>query len=459
MSDDVASGGRISATAAAIAAMAALSGLLIGYNTAVIAPALPFLSRHFHLSPGQEGVVVAAILVGGFAGSLLAGGASRRWGGRLVLMGCAVLFGLGACGAALAGSAPMLTLWRLVLGLAVGAASAIAPLYVGETAPSRWRGALVSAIQLAITLGILLAYLAGTALTRSANWPAMLAAGGAPAILMLAGLACLPESPRWLFHTGRPEAALQAWQRIGAGDTWPPRTGDDAATAPVGDWRALFTPRLRPVLLLATGLFAFANLSGIDAVLYYAPTIFAAVGFTGALGPILATSGIGAINVLATIVAMGLIDRLGRRRLLLLGLVPMTASLLALALALGLAGEGTARAAIALLCLGVFVTGFAISLGPLPYVLMAEVFPQSVRGQGMGLAAAAAWGANIAVSASFPPLLVHLGVGWTFALYGLISAAAILFVLAMVPETRGRSLERIEANLARGCRVRDLGAM
>lgn len=454
---------RITATAGAIAAVAALSGLLIGYNTAVIAPALPFIARHFGLGPGMEGAVVAAVLVGGFAGSIVAGGAAKRWGQRPVLMGCAVLFAAGALGSALANSALLLMFWRLVLGLAVGASSAVAPLYVGETAPSRWRGALVSGIQLAITLGILLSYLAGTAWTPSGNWRAMLAAGALPGLLMLAGIVLLPESPRWLLHNGREAQAARAWRRIGGDGAWPPprdaAAGDGSEDASGGSWRALFSARLRPVLLLATGLFAFANLSGIDAILYYAPTIFAEVGFGGTLGPILATSGIGVINVLATIVAMWLIDRLGRRRLLILGLVPMTASLLALAAALGVAGGSGFADIIALVCLGVFVTGFAVSLGPLPYVLMAEIFPQAVRGPGMGLASAAAWGANVAVSATFPPLLAWLGVGGTFGLYGLISAGAIVFVVMMVPETRGRTLELIEANLARGCRVRDLGTM
>lgn len=451
-------GERISGTAWGIAAVASLSGLLIGYNTAVIAPALPFISDHFGLLTGAEGAVVATVLIGGFAGSFIAGSATRRWGQKPVLIAAALLFAVGAVGSAAAESVLLLSLWRLALGLAVGASSAVAPLYIGETAPSRWRGALVSGIQLAITVGILLSYLVGLLWTPSGNWRAMLAAGALPALPMLVGLALLPESPRWLLFKGRAEEAVHAWERIGGGGVWPPENGAPPAEPHGQGWRTLFGPRLRPVLLLATGLFAFANLSGIDAILYYAPTIFAKVGFSGTFGPILATSFIGVINVLATLVAMGLIDRLGRRPLLILGLVPMTVSLLVLAVMLGLAGTSTLAGAIALICLGVFITGFAISLGPLPYVLMSEIFPQSVREAGTGFAAAAAWGANILVSASFPPLLAWLGVGGTFALYGLISAGAILFVVMMVPETRGCSLELIETNLARGCRVRYLGS-
>jgi MFS family permease len=211
------------------------------------------------------------------------------------------------------------------------------------------------------------------------------------------------------------------------------------------------------VLILAAGLFAFANLSGIDAILYYAPVIFAEVGIGGTLGPILATTGIGTVNVLATIVAMGLIDRLGRRPLLIGGLVPMAGSLIVLALALLLGQAAHWADMVAVCCLGVFVMAFAVSLGPLPYVLMSEIFPLALRGPGMGIASATAWGVNVVVSLTFPILVEWFGIAWVFGFYGLVSVAALVFVLALVPETRGRTLELIEMNLARGRRVRDLG--
>jgi len=445
----------ITPAAWAIAATAALSGLLIGYDTAVIAPALGFLTARFGLSDAMQGMVVSSVLLGGLVGSILAGAAARRWGRRPVLIATAALFLLAAPGAASAWRLDLLLGWRLVLGLAVGAATTVAPLHVGETAPARWRGGLVSGIQLAITIGILLSYLAGTAWAPSANWQAMFLAAAVPAGLMLLGVLLVPESPRWLWQHGRTEEAAAAWRRVAGAAPMPVVEAADPAQA--GEWRGLFGPRIRRAVVLALALFAFANLSGIDAILYYAPVIFERVGFGGASGPLLATAGIGGVNVAATLWATWLIDRVGRRPLLLGGMVPMTASLLVLAAALALDPAASWAQQVAIVCLGVFVVGFAVSLGPLPYVVMAEIFPLSVRASGMGLASATAWAVNVVVSATFLPLVSALGLSGAFGLYGAISAGAVLFVLLMVPETNGRPLELIEANLARGCRMRDLG--
>ncbi len=446
---------RWSSRASLIVAIAASSGLLIGYNTAVIAPVLEPITRTFALTATLQGVVVAAVLAGGLIGSLIAGGQIRRVGEKPVLIATAALFVIGPIGSALSNSMPALLIWRLVVGLGVGGATMVVPLYVSETAPVRLRGALVSSIQLTITIGILLSYVAGTTWTTAGWWQAMLAVGMLPAAVMMVGCLAVPESPRWLLLHGRRAEAARAHQWLGLDrEAALPTLTDTAAT---GNWRDLFRPRNRMVLMLAAGLFAFANLSGIDAILYYAPTIFAEVGFHGALGPILATTGIGCVNVVATIVAMGLIDRLGRRPLLIGGLVPMVLSLLVLAVAL-LVGRGSDLADVtAAVCLGIFVMAFAVSLGPLPYVLMSELFPLALRGPGMGIASATAWGVNVLVSLTFPLLVQTLGIAWTFGCYGLISIAALAFVVALVPETRGRTLELIETNLGRGRRARDLG--
>ncbi|MGE0415745.1 MAG: sugar porter family MFS transporter [Acetobacteraceae bacterium] len=438
-----------------IATLATMAGLLIGYNTAVIAPALGFIAEGFHLGAVMQGVVVSAVLLGGLTGSLLAGGLIRRLGEKPVMLVTALLFILGPLASAWSDTVGSLLLWRFVDGLGVGAATMVVPLYVSETAPPAWRGALVSIIQFAITVGILLSYLTGMAWTAAGDWQAMLAVGAVPAVVMLVGLMFVPESPRWLLLHGRRQEAEAAQVRLAGGVVQVlPDLVDDGTG---GDWRALFRGRNLPVMILTSGLFAFANLSGIDAILYYAPTIFASVGFGGTLGPILATVGVGTVNVLATVVAMGLIDRVGRRPLLIGGLVPMALSLIILALALT-AGQGAEWSnLLAVICLCVFVMAFAVSMGPLPYVLMSELFPLSLRGPGMGIASAAAWGVNVVVSLTFPVLVEALGVALVFGLYGLISFAALLFVIALVPETRGRTLELIETNLAMGRHVRDLG--
>lgn len=438
-----------------IACIAVLSGLLVGYNTAVIAPVLDFVTTGFALGPVMQGVVVSSVLLGGFAGSLLAGGAIRRFGERPMLFATAALFVVGPIGSAMAQSVEALLLWRTVAGLGVGAATAVAPLYVGETAPARSRGALVSFIQLAITVGILASYLAGTLWTPTGDWRLMLGVGAIPGVLMLLAVAAVPESPRWYLLNGRVTEAQSAHLRLtgGQGEELPARIDEEADA----DWRDLFGDRNLMVLVVAAGLFVFANLSGIDAILYYAPAIFAQVGIGGTLGPILATAGIGAVNVLATVVAMVMIDRLGRRPLLIGGLVPMALSLLALTFVLPYSQGGEWAGVVALVCLGLFVTAFAVSLGPLPYVLASELFPLSLRGPGIGIASAMAWATNVLVSLTFPVMLDGLGVAIVFGLYGLVSFAALVFVFLLVPETRGRSLELIEANLARGRSVRDLG--
>lgn len=438
-----------------IGLVAAMSGLLIGYNTAVIAPALEFVTQDFALNPFMQGVAVSSVLFGGFVGALLAGGVVHRTGERPALFATAILFAVGGIGAALSESFLPWLLWRTVTGLGVGAATMVAPLYVSETVPPRVRGALVSIIQLTITLGILASYLAGALWTPERAWQPMLLLGAAPVLLLLLVVFAVPESPRWYLLHGRRAEAERAYWRLSGGkaDPLPAQVADGAA----GNWRDLFGGRNFIVLILATGLFAFANLSGIDAILYYAPVIFAEVGFGGTYGPILATVGIGVVNVVATLIAMGLIDRLGRRPLLIGGLVPMAASLIVLAVVLS-NGQGAAWANIvAVSCLGLFVLAFGVSLGPLPYVLMSELFPSTLRGTGMGIASATAWGVNVLVSLTFPVLVEGFGLALVLGFYGVISVAALLFVLALVPETRGRSLELIEANLASGRPVRDLG--
>jgi sugar porter (SP) family MFS transporter len=350
--------------------------------------------------------------------------------------------------------------WRFGLGLAVGAATMVAPLYVAETAPTRWRGALVSAIQLAITIGILVSYLVGYFHTGTGNWRMMLGLAAAPAVLLVAGLLYLPESPRWLVLAGREADARTAWNKL-SGEPWDEDEIDvirRAGAAAHPRFRDLFAPRLRPVLIVATGLFLFTNLSGIDAILYYAPVIFREVGIGGDAGPILATAGIGAINVAATVLAMWLVDRAGRRPLLLWGLAGMTISLVILSVSLSvksLAGVGVAAVA----CLGCFVVAFAVSLGPLPYVLMSELFPAAVRPLGMALAAATAWGTNAVVSLSFLPLLGAVGVAGAFFVFAGVCALAYVFVYRLAPETKGRSLEQIERNLLAGRKTSELGVL
>ena len=441
--------------AALLAAIAAISGFLIGYDTAVIAGALEFIAKDFAVGDVAQGAIVTAILVGGLVGAVGGGPAARRLGQRPTLMITAGIFAICALGSARATGPWDLGAWRFGLGLAVGAATMVAPLYVAETAPTRWRGALVSAFQLAITSGILVSYLVGLAFTDAGDWRMMLVLGAVPAVLLLAGLFFLPESPRWLVLAGREAEARKAWNQL-SNQPW---HEEDiavirrAAAEPHARFRDLFAPRLRAALIITAGLFVFTNLSGIDAILYYAPVIFRDVGVGGEMGPILATAGLGAINVAATVLAMWLVDRIGRRRLLLWGLAPMAISLLVMSFTLSLASQRDIGGIAAVACLAIFIVAFAVSLGPLPYVLMSELFPTAVRPLGMAVAAATAWGVNAVVSISFLPLATAIGVSGAFIVFGGVCAIAFLFVQRLVPETKGRSLEQIERSLLAGRRT------
>lgn len=432
--------------------VSAMSGTLFGYNVAVVAGALIFLDHAFGLSTLAQEVVVTSILGGALVGAMASGEIAARWGERRTLFAATALFLVVPPLLALADGVWGIVALRAALGFAVGTVSMVAPLYVGEAAPPARRGALVSLFQLGVTAGILAAYLVNAAFTDAGDWRAMFAFGALPALVLGGVLATLPESPRWLLLAGRPEEARRAAARLGGAEPDP----DEPATAPEprARWAELVSPLVRGVLVMAAGLFLFQNLSGIDGILYYAPEIFRSVGVGSETGAILATAGLGAVNVGATVVALLVVDRLGRRPLLIGGCAVMGASLVAVGLTIGGSEDD---AAITLAGLALFIVAFAVSLGPLPYVLMSEVFPLSVRARGMSLAAATSWLLNMVVAMTFLLLLRSLGPGTTFLLYAGVCAVALVFAWYTVPETRGRSLGEIEANLRAGLRLRDLG--
>lgn len=441
-----------------IALVSAVSGFLIGYDTAVIAGALAPISDEFGLSTMSKQVVVTSVLVGALIGALGSGPFAGRFGQRITLLVASIIYILAAASFLVADDAFDVILSRTILGLAVGASSMVAPLYVAETAPRRWRGALVSMIQLAITVGILASYLVGYVFDDAGDWRAMLGGGAIPGVVLFVGMLLLPESPRWLLLKGRTEAARRDFQRI-RGHPWDEAEIDMVLSAldKSVSWRELFGRAVVPVLLLASGLFLFQNLSGIDAILYYSPVIFGFIGFEGSTGQILATAGLGAVNVVATVLAMWLVDRSGRRPLLIGGTAVMAVSISLLAISLGFEGQVAWANRLAAASLAIYITAFALSLGPLPYVLMSEIFPLRVRSLGMSIAAATAWALNICVTLTFLTLVEWIGPSSVFWLYGGVCLAAMILAYRLVPETRNRSLEEIEANLEAGLPTRRLG--
>ena len=436
-----------------IAAVAALGGLLFGYDTGVISGALLFIRQIMSLSPTMQGVVVAIALAGAAVGAAMAGQLSDRAGRRRVILGAGVLFVAGAVISAVAPNVILLLLGRFLVGLAIGVASMLTPLYLAEISPARDRGAIVSLNQLCITGGILVSYLVGFALAgASGGWRWMLALGALPGIILSAGMLFLPESPRWLAGHGRmrdAEAVLRHLRGTAdvSGELNTLRTDIAREGRQLANASELLAPRLRRPLVIGIGLAMFQQITGINTVIYFAPTIFQSAGLSSAATAILATAGVGAVNVIMTIVSIRLIDRLGRRQLLFwsLGGMALTLFVLSGAFHAGVSGQ---LAWVAIISVAAYVGFFAIGLGPVFWLLIAEIFPLALRGRAMSLAAVANWSFNLIVAASFLDLVGAFGSAGAFLVYAVLSVVALVFVARLVPETKGRSLEQIEDSLA-----------
>jgi sugar porter (SP) family MFS transporter len=435
-----------------IASVAALGGLLFGYDTGVISGALLFIRDVLALSPTMQGVVVAIVLAGAAVGAAAAGSLSDKMGRRQVILYAALLFIIGALLAAIAEDVTLLLFGRFLVGLAIGTASMLTPLYLAEISPARDRGAVVSLNQLCITLGILVSYLAGFGLADVVGgWRWMLGLGALPGLIGAVGILVLPESPRWLAAHGRVEDAQSVLRKLrGVVDVSAElnELRTDIAREGRGNWTELLSPRLRWPLIVGVGLAMFQQITGINTVIYFAPEIFQTAGISSAATSILATAGVGAVNVIMTIVSIRLIDRLGRRQLLFWSLGGMAATLFVLAAVFetGISGH---FAWLAIAAVAIYVGFFAIGLGPVFWLLISEIFPLGVRGRAMSLATIANWGFNLIVSLTFLDLVAAVGVGGAFSTYMALSIVALGFVVATVPETKGRSLENIESDLDR----------
>jgi MFS transporter, SP family, galactose:H+ symporter len=437
-----------------LASVAAIAGFLFGYDEGVIAVARPLLDNDYPMSPLVGGFMTASVPLGALAAASVAGPIADRFGRRRVLMSAAALFTFGALIAGAITAVWMLVAARLVLGLAIGVAAVAAPLYIAEAAPLKTRGSLVSTYQLAITVGILGSYLTGLLISGDGMWRVMFALGAVPGLLFLIGLVFLPESPRWLVLKRSAEAARASLRRL-RGEGWDVDRELDEMVGTVQaeagrrvGYRALFEPAIRPALIVAVGLFFLQQLSGINAVIYYAPEIFNHAGFDSADTQIFATVGVGTVNLLTTVLAMFLIDRIGRRPLLLLGFAGTAATMLVIAIAV--VNSTLVPSWFVIVMLLLYIASFAISLGPLPHVMMSEIFPLHVRGPGMSMASISNWGFNFVVVFAFPLMLAGPGLAFTFTLFAVICLGGILFTLARVPETTGHSLEAIEMHLKSG---------
>ncbi|WP_423747376.1 sugar porter family MFS transporter (plasmid) [Haladaptatus sp. SPP-AMP-3] len=430
------------------AALAALNGLLFGFDTGIISGAFLYINDTFAMSPLVEGIVMSGAMAGAALGAATGGKLADKIGRRRLIFLGAIVFFIGSLTMAIAPNVPVLVAGRLIDGVGIGFASIVGPLYISEIAPPKIRGALTSLNQLMVTLGILISYFVNYAFADTGDWRMMLGTGMIPAVVLAIGMVKMPESPRWLYENGRTDDARKVLKRTR-------KTGVDAELAEIektvekqsdSGFADLLEPWLRPALIVGLGLAVFQQITGINAVMYYAPTILESTGF-GSATSILATTGIGVINVVMTIVAIALIDRVGRRKLLLVGTGGMIVTLSILGVVFYVPGFGGILGWVATGSLMLFVAFFAIGLGPVFWLLISEIYPLSVRGSAMGTVTVANWGANLLVSLAFPMLTANIGESFTFWLFGICSLMAFVFAHRLVPETKGRSLEEIEADL------------
>src|SRR5918997_725770 len=435
-----------------VAAVASMGGLLFGYDTGILSGALFFIADDFKLSDTAQQVVVASLLLGAVFGALFGGPLADRIGRRRAIMVATAIFMIGSLASALATGATFLAIARFVLGLAVGGAGMVVPVYIAESSPSRVRGSLVSLQQFLITVGILLSYGVNYALAGAEAWRWMLGLGVVPAAALLIGMFFLPESPRWLVGVGRRDEASAVLRRTRDADADVEGEIESIASQESAEerttYRDLLRPRYRPAVTVGVGVAFINQMVGVNAVIYYAPTILADAGF-GDSAAILATTGIGLANCLVTAAALLSIDRLGRRPLLLAGTTGVTLSLIVLGLAYLLPPQTALVNFILVAGLMVYIASFAASLGICIWLLNSEVYPLEIRGKGSATGSITHWVLDLIIASTVLTLINTITETGTFWLYGAFGIIGLIFFFRVVPETKGCSLEEIEEELER----------
>jgi sugar porter (SP) family MFS transporter len=434
---------------AKVSLIAGLGGVLYGFDMGIIAAALIFVRSTFSLSTQMEEVVVSVVLIGSMLGAVVGGMFADRFGRRTILVWGGVLFIVGSILALLAPNVLTLIVSRTLLGIAIGFTSVTAPVYVSELAPPQSRGMLIGFYQFALTVGIALADLVGYWLADGHAWRSMFGLGAIPAVLFLLLVITVPESPRWLVAHGRSseaEAILHSY------------TDEEGTALLLADirasllvtmekrWAALWTPTVRRALVIAVGFTVLQQVTGINTIIYYGPQIFALAGIGSDRSAIFATLLVAIVNVLATIIALVLVDRVGRKPLLYWGVSGMMLSLFLLAFSFhNQAALGTSMGIIATGCLMVYITCFAFSMGPIAWIIVAEVFPLRLRARGVAAATLGSGASNFIVSLTFLSLIKGAGNTATFCIYGAFCIITLFFVGFVMPETRGCALESISA--------------
>jgi sugar porter (SP) family MFS transporter len=437
-----------------IAAVAALGGLLFGFDTAVIAGTLQYLTRYFHLTDSALGLIVAAASIGCIPGALLAGRAADKYGRKKMMIVTSLLYIIAALGSGIAGSFNELLIYRLIGGVAIGMASTLAPIYISEIAPPAFRGRLGMLQQLAIVLGILFSFVSNYLIANSSfsflnednYWRYMLAAAFIPSMIFFLLLLLVPESPRWLILKGRLPLSERIFGKIygvALAKGQVEAVKENISSEGTANIRDVFSPRFKKVVIIGLVFASIAQFTGINIIFYYAPLIFEKTKVGGSV--LYQTLLTGIVNLLFTIVAFWLIDRVGRKKLLLVGSWVMGICMFVLG---GLFFANKLDNYFVLASVFIYIGGFACSWGAVLWVYVAEIFPNRIRGTATSVAVFGNWVANSIVSFTFPLMLSGLGPANTFFLYGVINLSMIFFVSRYVFETKGVALEKIEGSYA-----------
>lgn len=442
-----------------ISFVAALGGFLFGYDTGIISGALTFLQQSFPMSTITLELVVSSVVLGALVGALISGRTADYFGRRSMLICAASAFLSGTLVISLASSITSLIVGRFIVGIAIGLSSYITPLFISEIAPSHKRGSLVLLNAITITGGEAIAFLVDYALTPTGSWRWMFATGLIPALLLFIGMLFLPSTPRWSASKGFTQKAKQTLQKIRPGQNVDKELNEIIATLnrASGKWQNIFSKKLYPVLLLGISLGVLQQFVGINTVMYYGPVIFKTAGFQSASAQILATFGMGIVNTIMSVIGVFIVDKIGRRKLLLSGLFAAGISLLFIGNLFLTPQLSSVQQYAMILLMIIYISGYCISIGSLFWLIISEIYPLHIRGIAMSVVTATQWGANFIVATTFLSILNYFGPQDTFWLYACICLIGMLLVYKWVPETSGASLEQIESNIHAGFALRDIG--